>query len=359
MARGTKTSENRTVPNFERVRKVLLLQGEPDRVPLAELKVDRGVKDAFMGRPVDDLKTDVEFWEEAGYDFIRFRPEYDFQYAGSISHKAGYSLYGNGMEERKWAEEGKGVITNMEEFERFPWPKARDINYSKLEEVSKYLPDGMKLITSSTGIWESVWMLMGLEGFSYALVENPPLIENMFAKLGQIHLDIFRNAITFPSVGAMWYTDDIAYTEGFMVSPDILRKYVFPWVKSMGELCKEYDMPFLYHSDGDIREVLPDLIDCGVNAIQPVEPKAMDIRELKKEFGKKLAFIGNVDLGYTLTRGTPDEVREEVKGLIRDLAPGGGYCIGSSNSIPNYVPLENYKAMLEAAKTYGEYPIAI
>jgi uroporphyrinogen decarboxylase len=84
----------------------------------------------------------------------------------------------------------------------------------------------------------------------------------------------------------------------------------------------------------------------------------MDIAETKRKWGHKLCLIGNIDLGYTLTRGTPQEVEAEVKHRLREVAPGGGYCLGSSNSVTDFVPLQNYNAMREAALRYGAYPIA-
>ena len=88
-------------------------------------------------------------------------------------------------------------------------------------------------------------------------------------------------------------------------------------------------------------------------------PKAMDIVQLKREYGNALCLMGNIDLGYTLTRGTPEEVEAEVKERIRVIAPGGGYCLGSSNSVPEYVPLANFNAMREAGFRYGRYPISV
>ena len=105
--------------------------------------------------------------------------------------------------------------------------------------------------------------------------------------------------------------------------------------------------------------MLPDIVDCGFTALHPIEPKAMDIDWVKREYGRRLCLIGNIDLGYTLTRGTPAEVDAEVKERIRTVAPGGGYCVGSSNSVTDYVPLENYNAMREAAFRYGRYPISL
>jgi len=104
-------------------------------------------------------------------------------------------------------------------------------------------------------------------------------------------------------------------------------------------------------------EVLPDVVECGFAAIQPVEPKAMDIVEVKRRYGKHLCLIGNIDLGGSLVRGTPEQVEAEVRQRIRELAPGGGYMVGSSNSITNYVPLDNFRAMIEATFKWGRYPI--
>jgi uroporphyrinogen decarboxylase len=154
-------------------------------------------------------------------------------------------------------------------------------------------------------------------------------------------------------------SDDLAFTEGTLVSPQVYRKYVFPWYKKIGEILDDAGLPFIFHSDGKLWDVLDDLADCGVKAIHPIEPQAMDIVEVKKRYGNKFCILGNIDLDYTLTRGTVEEVEEQVKRRIRELAPGGGYCLAASNSVPEYVKPENYKAMVEATKRYGKYPISV
>jgi uroporphyrinogen decarboxylase len=115
----------------------------------------------------------------------------------------------------------------------------------------------------------------------------------------------------------------------------------------------------VYHSDGALQAVMEDIIACGFDGLNPLEPKAMDINEIKARYGSRISLLGNIDLGYTLTRGTPEEVREEVRQRICDLAPGGGYAVASSNSIPEYVPLANYNALREATMEFGRYPISI
>ena len=127
-------------------------------------------------------------------------------------------------------------------------------------------------------------------------------------------------------------------------------------MKKIGELAKRHNLPYLYHTDGKLWQVMDDLIACGINALQPMEPKAMEAREVKSRYGDKLCLIGNIEVDR-LARGTPEEIDSLVKDRIKNLAKGGGYCAGSSNTVPEYVPLANYIAMLNAAFKYGRYPI--
>jgi len=94
-----------------------------------------------------------------------------------------------------------------------------------------------------------------------------------------------------------------------------------------------------------------------VDAIHPIEPKAMNIAKVKERWGHKLSLIGNIDLGYTLTLGSVEDVIKEVKEKISQVAPGGGYAVGTSNTVTGYVKLENYRAMINATKKFGKYPI--
>jgi uroporphyrinogen decarboxylase len=134
---------------------------------------------------------------------------------------------------------------------------------------------------------------------------------------------------------------------------------VFPWYRKIGEVLEEAGLPFIYHSDGNILEIMDDLAECGIKAIHPVEPQAMDIVEVKRRFGDRFCIFGNIDLDYTLTRGSVDEVVVQVKERLRKLAPGGGYGVSASNSIPDYVRPQNYRAMVETAMKYGKYPISV
>jgi len=335
-------------PNFERLRTALYCR-EPDYVPLVELGIAQEIKEGFLGKEIHSLKEEVEFWTLAGYDYVKLQPGIDINPAKIMPKRGGW----------RWAATHSGVINSWQDFEHYIWPRPEDIDYSNFEEITKYLPDSMAVIGQHGDIFTMVWELMGFENFSIMLYEDIELIEALFERIGTIVFNLFENMATFDCVKALWYSDDIAYHNGPMVSPAIIRKYLFPWMKKIGDLAKGHNIPYIYHSDGKLWDFIDDIIACGVNALHPIEPKAMDIVEVKEKVKGKLCVIGNIDLSYTLTRGTPGETEEEVRQKIRTVAPGGGYCLGSGNSIPKYVKLENFIAMIEATKRCGKYPISI
>ena len=359
-------------PNFENLRRALLRQREPDYVPIVEFSVDRDVKGAFLGRPIRTLQDEVEFWVRAGYDFVPLqagvrsviRPglsvsEKSVQVPRQRQGRTAFSLYSTEERTITWAEEGRGVITSLEEFERFPWPDPDRMDLSAFAEVKQYLPPGMKAIAYMGWVFTSVWTLMGMETFCLALYEQPELIRRMYDRVWAIQSRVLLRVLEFDVVGAVTHPDDLAHSTGLIVGPSHFRQFVFPWYRWNCTMVREHGLPNIFHSDGRLDAVLEDILACGFDALHPIEPKAMDIAELKVKVGGRACLIGNIDLGYTLTRGTPAEVEAEVKERIRTVGPGGGYCVGSSNSVTAYVPLENFNSMRQAAFRYGNYPLAV
>jgi uroporphyrinogen decarboxylase len=349
-------------PSFERFL-TAINRKEPDRLPAAENWVDPEVKRAFLGKPVLNLKDEVEFWVAAGYDFVAL--DTDLYAAPEIqnrivqSHTNTAETYQTRREERNWVSSHATVIRTWEDVARFPWPRADAVDLSAYEEIPTLLPDGMKVVVTLGHLFTAAWQMMGFEDFCVALLDDPALVKNIIDRLGDETLLLMERVLSYDCVGAIWMQDDIAYTNGPMVSPKLLRQIFFPWMKRAADLCHACNRPFLFHSDGMLDLVVPDIIEAGVDALHPIEPKCMDIVKVKQQYGDRLALIGNLDLGYTLTRGTPEEVREAVLYLVKNVAPGGGFMLGSANSVTNYVPLKNYRAMLDATFEYGAYPINI
>lgn len=353
-----------TQGDFARFRRAVLLEGEPDRVPLYDT-VDRGIMSAWLGKPAPDVESSAEFYSKAGYDFVRASVDLWTTLTGGRKGapagqtKAGqYSLYAGAPTERHWAKEGKGIITSHEEFERFPWPSVQDMDFSRFTEMADCTPPGLRTLAGVGHIFTAVWTLMGFETFAMALMQNPSLVARMFEKVGSIQYEVFDRVTSFKSVGGIQLSDDIAYTSGLIISPKHLRQYLFPWFERMCALCRQRDVLIIYHSDGKVDDVLDDIVALGFHGLHPIQPNAMDIKKVKARVGKRLCLLGNIDMDM-LARGTPEQVAELVKKNLREVAPGGGYCVGSSNSVSDFVKLENYNAMRETVLKYGAYPIRV
>jgi uroporphyrinogen decarboxylase len=347
-------------PDYRRLLTTIRCE-EPDRVPLAELGVDRPIKEAVLGRPVVDMASNVAFWQRAGYDYIYLRPGYEYYGVPGLvaSGTVIADAYSAEQEAESVSSMHEGVIRQLADLETYPWPEPATVDYSGLAQAAGLLPAGMGIISGVGGIFTRCWLLMGFEAFSYALADRPELIGALFNRIGAIQCDVLRRVVKMDEVFAIWYGDDLAYTEALMISARHLRRYLFPWLEELMSIAREAGLPFIMHSDGRLYDILDDLLAMGLNALHPIEPKAMDIVDLKARYGRRLALFGNIDMGSTLVRGTPADVRAEVRQRIKDLAPGGGYAVSSSNSIARYVPVENYRAMLEATFEYGRYPIQL
>jgi methanogenic corrinoid protein MtbC1 len=348
-------------PNFERYMTALNCQ-ESDRVPLGDWDVDRLPKEHFLGKKIFSLQDEIEFWHTAGFDYVPTSsgilepvraPE-----GMAIKGVAVKTEYGE-TREREWALEHDGIITSREAFEKYPWPSVDDFDLSKWDTLDRTLPGGMKAILILGKIYTPVWMYMGAETFFYALENDPELLAAMFEKVGRLQYEIFLRVIEHPCVGAVVNPDDIAHNTGLLIHPKYLKKYVFPWYRKMGGICRDRGIGFVFHSDGDCTEAMDDIIDCGFHGFNPIQPNSMDIEAVKQKWGKKLCLIGNLNLDSTLTLGTPEDVRAEVFERIRTIGPGGGYMVASSNSVTDYVPFENMKAMFDATFEFGKYPIQL
>jgi len=348
-------------PDFERYMTALNCQ-EPDRVPLGDWHVDRLPMENFMGKKIASLQDEIEFWRAAGFDYITTSsgilepvraPE-----GMTIKGDAVHTEYAE-TRQREWALEHDGVITGWEAFEKYPWPTVDDFDLSKWDTLDRILPDGMKAILLLGKIYTTVWMFMGAQIFFNTLENDPQLIGAMFEKVGRLQYETFLRVAEHPCVGAVLNPDDIAHNTGLLIHPKYLKKYLFPWYKKMGEVCRNKGIGFIFHSDGNCTEAMDDIIDCGFHGFNPIQPNCMDIDTVKQKWGKQLCLIGNLNLDSTLTLGTPDDVRAEVHERIRTIGPGGGYMVASSNSITDYVPLANMQALFKATFDFGQYPIRL
>jgi uroporphyrinogen decarboxylase len=271
-------------PDYHRLLTTLRHQ-EPDRVPIAELGMDPPIKEKLLGRPVRGVKDDVEFWYLAGYDYIYLRPDYEFPGTMTGNVTTGQPKYDRDVDydEKSMSMTGTGVISTLADLDGYAWPDPEcDAYYEPLDEAARYLPAGMGLISGVGGIFTRVWMMLGFERFCIALSEDPDLIAELFRRVGAIQVAVLRRVMRQPGLIAVWYGDDLAYTASLMVSPRVYRKYLFPHMEQLAGIAHAAGMPFMYHTDGKVWDLIPDLIALGVDVLHPIEPQAMNINAVKR-----------------------------------------------------------------------------
>lgn len=249
---------------------------------------------------------------------------------------------------------------DVEGLKDYPWPdpaKSMDLRgvrerAQKLHEEGKYLLVGDMI---DTGIFEPCWYLRGFENFLVDLVVNRDfalqLMEGMYQYQLQRYSLFLREVGEFLDV--IFVGDDLATAESVIMNPKTYREMVKPFHKEYFANLKKLapKAKLLYHSCGSIAPFIPDLIEVGVDILNPVQVSAqgMDTKKLKEEFGKDLCFWGAVDTTFVLPRGTVEEVRQEVRRRIADLGPEG-YVLCAVHDIQPDVPPENVVAMYEEAR---------
>jgi hypothetical protein len=192
---------------------------------------------------------------------------------------------------------------------------------------------------------------MGLDVFSIMLFEDPDLVKEIHRRFAEWSVAVVErlNRMDFDF---LWAFDDIADTKSSWVNGEMYDEFIKPYA---GMVASAIRKPWVYHSDGNLFPVLDNVLALGMNAIHPVQPSAMDIDLLKQRYGERACIIGNIDLDYTLTRGTPEEARAEVKTRIERIGLGGGYIVSSANSLTDYVKPENALAVGQAIDEFGWY----
>jgi uroporphyrinogen decarboxylase len=348
---------SRPEPNFDRFLKVVLRQGEPDRVPFAELFHDPEIMVALQGPPAgDDPDTlaawRVKFWQDLGYDYVD--QVTDIGFTRQDIETADTADLSRGA--RDWVNESTGPITTWQEFEAYPWPEVTPAAYRSLETLGRHLPDGMKIgAMLPGGPLENLTFLMGFEVFSYALVDQPGLVAAIVARIDEILCQVVEVTAAMDCVGVQWLNDDMGFKNGPLASPATLRQYVFPTQKRICEIAHRHGKPVLLHSCGKLDEIMDELIDdVGVDAKHSFEDVIEPVWEAKRRWGGRTALLGGVDMDV-LARGSEEEVRAYTRRCIEGCAPGGGWALGSGNTVANYVPTASFLAMLDEGWKCGRY----
>lgn len=256
----------------------------------------------------------------------------------------------------------------IEDFDNFPWPNADDsARTAGLAEKAKkmYEETDYAIVADvvSGSVLELIWFQIGLVRYLSDLLLDPAFIKSAIEKSLVIQKKMMKNFLQ--SVGdfvqVVAIDGDLAGQESPLISPSLYQEVLKPYEKGIFQFVRGLTRANLFrHTCGSILGLIPDLIDVGIETLNPIQvnAKGMDTAVLKRDFGSRMNFWGAVD-NRVLSGGSVHDVKNEVKKRIRDLAPGGGYVLGAVHNIQRDVTPANICAMIDAAREYGEYPIRI
>lgn len=285
--------------------------------------------------PLRTYLRNIYAYKNAGYDFGMIQLQ-DFAFkTGEIEQLTSISI-----------NEG-GVIEDRESFDAYPWPDMAKVNFDIFDEVEPYLPSGMKWIPFGPfGLEENVIRLVGYEDLCYLMVDDPELVQELFDAVGSRLLTYYTIVASHETVGACMVNDDWGFKTGTLLSLEQMRSYVFPWHKRIVDAIHDAGKYALLHSCGQFSDIMEDLCRLGYDARHSYEDAIIPVEDAYEKYRNNFSILGGMDLDF-VCRSKPEEIYDRSKSLLERGMEKGGYALGSGNSIADYVPCENYFAMIK------------
>ena len=320
-------------PDFDNILKVLNRE-KPDRPTLFEFFLNGPLYERLGGVAGNRY---IEAFRRAGYDYCTFHVGFSFT-TGNRAHDKSISL-----------NEG-ALITDRESFKKYVWPVVEDSDYEVLASVAPEIPAGMKLIVPGPGgVLENIIRIVGYDNLCMMLYDDPELAQEVTDNIGSRLVRHYEIVGKYDTVGAMISNDDWGFRSQPMLSPDDMKKYIIPWHVKITEAIHSYGKPAILHSCGNQESLMESIIDvCKYEGKHSYEDTIEPVEAAYERWGSRIAILGGIDLDF-VCRKTPEEVYQRSKAMLERAEKHGGYALGSGNSIPEYVPQENYFAMISAA----------
>jgi len=253
-------------------------------------------------------------------------------------------------------------LKDLTDPEAFPIPDfSSPTRYKKARYLVKHYGSEYAIVGEiACTLFELSWYLRGFERVLLDFKRNKDFMHTFVSRLKEWARTAGRQLIE-AGVDILLLGDDFGMQNRMIVAPEVFREFFKPHYAELFEEFKNLkpDLKIAFHSDGNIEPVIPDFIEIGLDILNPVQPKSMDPARLKRKFGDKLTFWGTIDNQHTMPFGTPQEVVEEVRARLREVAPGGGLIIGPAHNVQPNTAVENLVAFYKAVEEYGKYPIQL
>jgi len=357
---------------------------QPDMVPITDLGLDPPIIEAIMGKKLGGYSliagSAANPWEASvknriamceaclklGFDAIPAISDYSLcskAYRPKFISKTrfidewGRVLDSRGDTKTTW---WVGGIVNTEDGMKNyipPDPEAEGM-YEMVERVVKTVNDkDAAVMCQGHAGWHMAFQVRGgIDKFIIDMYRRPMIARRFLEKIAETCRGLVKLMLE-AGVEVAFITDDYADNRSPLMSLKQFREFELPNIRSMIRLAEKYDVPVLKHTDGNIYPILDDMIEAGIRGIHPIEPGAMDLRDVKERYGSKICILGNVDCRRVLPFGNEEEVRRDVRRCIDAAAYGGGYILASSNSLHANCKVENIYTMVDETRKYGRYPL--
>lgn len=322
----------------------------------------------FRHEPVDRLPTQINYTAAMGarmtahfgvpaadlpafLDNHLLRVDLSFETKYSQDGSVVFDWWGAGHDT---GEEGYYIrispLANSRDLDAFAWPDpdAPGLFEQARRTIEIYGDEYFIVPNLGFALFERAWSLRGLEQFLMDLALDPGWTGELLDRITEIQLALIQKYIKFGVDGA-YFGDDYGAQKSLILSPASWRALIKPRLARLFAPFRERGLPILMHSDGQIQKILPDLVEIGLTVLNPVQPEVLEHAWLHQNFGDQLAFYGGISTQTTLPQGTPEQVRQAVRGCIQDLAPQGtGLLLAPSHRMMTDIPLENVETMLAA-----------
>jgi uroporphyrinogen decarboxylase len=327
-----------------------------------ELFHDDEVIDAILDRfdltaglnpndPDFDRKKMIFLNRFCGLDYVRVRLNAPLSF---IRHTVEDTAILKRSSGREYQDEHSGPIMSWEDFEKYSWPNPlSDKAAEDLEWYQKNLPEEMCIMGGYTAhICEELTWLMGYETFCSALFEQRDLVQAIADRLLAHYKLCIKRYLDFDRVKIIWATDDMGYKGGLLFSPQDMRDLVLSTHKILAEMAHAAGRPYLFHSCGNLHAIMDDLIkDVKIDGKHSFEDTIESICDAKHLYGQQIAVLGGMDVDF-LCRAQESEIRKRVQDTVNACQPGGGFCLGTGNTVANYIPLDSYLTMVDESRLY-------
>ena len=335
------------MPSLGHIERVLraVQHRQPDRTPYYisfTIEAARKVAEVYGGQDLDDLIDN---------DMVR----YSIRRPSLFSEvRPGFMREDFGVVWNRTIDKDIGIPESYPLAQRslkgFDFPDARDPRrFADLPAFIAAYPARFRFVNIGFSLFERAWSLRSMPELMVDMLEAPAWVDELLDAILSYDLVLIDELLKY-DVHGLLFGDDWGQQQGLLFSPALWRRFIKPRLAMMISAVKQAGKVAMIHSCGKVQQLFPDLVEIGLDVFNPFQPDVMDVYEIKRQYGDRLAFYGGMSVQGVLPHGTPQEVRNEARRLMDQVGRGGGFIIGPSHHMPADIPVENMVAFIEAVR---------